>query len=115
MSIQAASTTAGQRRKGATDVLAPPTAANTAARPKILLVATGKGGSSKTTLASSFAAAAAAEGRKVAVIDTDRQQTFSRWLSRRSVGLPVIAAMAASLFKAAEVVRDLTGYDLIII
>src|SRR3954463_507381 len=84
-------------------------------RPRILLIATGKGGSSKTTLASSFAAAAAAEGRRVLVLDTDKQRTFTRWFERRPGGLPVFECTAVPWSQAADLILGLAGYDLVVV
>jgi chromosome partitioning protein len=45
----------------------------------IITIATSKGGGGKTTLASALASHWAAEGRRLTVIDADRNGTFARW------------------------------------
>lgn len=54
-----------------------------------------KGGSGKTTIATNLLAAYARAGRRVALIDRDRQGSAMRWLGRRSADLPPIHGVAA--------------------
>lgn len=58
---------------------------------KAVLVANPKGGSGKTTLATNLAGMLAVAGDAVSLLDLDRQQSASEWLSRRPAGLPAIA------------------------
>src|SRR4051795_7268695 len=90
------------------DGTAAPATSKAVAQPRILLIATGKGGSSKTTLASSFAAAAAGEGRRVLVMDTDKQRTFSRWFERRPGELPEFECRTVPISQAADLILGLT-------
>lgn len=55
-----------------------------------ILIANPKGGSGKTTLSISIAGYLAARGRKVAIMDLDRQKSASQWLASRPSSLPAI-------------------------
>ncbi len=57
---------------------------------KTLLVANPKGGSGKTTLAVNLAAMLAGQGENVRLLDLDRQQSASQWLSLRPANLPTV-------------------------
>ncbi|MDR3391392.1 MAG: ParA family protein [Sulfuriferula sp.] len=57
---------------------------------RAILVANPKGGSGKTTLAVTLAGALAAAGQNVRLLDMDKQQSASTWLSQRATGLPPI-------------------------
>ena len=52
-----------------------------------------KGGSGKTTLAFSLAGYLASTGRKVGLLDMDRQGSSTHWLKNRPESLPVIRAL----------------------
>jgi chromosome partitioning protein len=54
-----------------------------------------KGGSGKTTITSNLLATFTAAGRRVALIDRDRQGSAMRWLKQRPASLPVIHGIAA--------------------
>ena len=54
-----------------------------------------KGGSGKTTLAFSLAGYLASTGRKVGLLDMDRQGSSTHWLRNRPDALPVIRALPA--------------------
>ena len=61
---------------------------------KAILVANPKGGSGKTTVVTNLAGMLAVAGNQVRVLDLDRQQSATQWLSRRDAQLPVIARVA---------------------
>jgi chromosome partitioning protein len=58
---------------------------------KAVLIANPKGGSGKTTVATNLAGMLAVAGDEVRLLDLDRQQSATQWLSRRDVNLPAIA------------------------
>jgi chromosome partitioning protein len=58
---------------------------------KTLLIANPKGGSGKTTLATNLAGYLASIGRRVALLDLDRQRSATAWLELRDPSLPPIA------------------------
>ncbi len=60
---------------------------------KAILIANPKGGSGKTTLATNVAGYLASRGRRVAILDLDRQKSATQWLSNRSPNLPAIELM----------------------
>ena len=75
-----------------------------------------KGGSGKTTAAVHIAVAAAQQGRNVAVLDTDPQQSAARWGDRRAAALPVVltvppSRLAAELQRCADAGTDLAIID----
>jgi chromosome partitioning protein len=57
---------------------------------KKILIANPKGGSGKTTLSTNLAGYFASQGRKVCLLDLDKQQSSKGWLSRRPETLPKI-------------------------
>ena len=57
-----------------------------------IAVVNAKGGSGKTTVTLHLAVAVAQQGRNVAVLDLDPQQTAVRWRQRRSAPVPVVLA-----------------------
>jgi chromosome partitioning protein len=61
-----------------------------------IVVLNPKGGSGKTTLAFNLAGYLATTGRKVAVIDMDRQGSSTRWLHNRSSELPAILGISVT-------------------
>lgn len=62
---------------------------------KTILVANPKGGSGKTTLSINIAGYLANQGLRVAMLDLDRQQSSSLWLSMREMDLPLIELLTA--------------------
>lgn len=61
-----------------------------------IVVLNPKGGSGKTTLAFNLAGYLATTGRKVAIVDMDRQGSSTRWLHNRSSELPKILGISVS-------------------
>ena len=57
---------------------------------RAILVANPKGGSGKTTLSINLAGGLAAQGKRVAVLDLDRQKSATTWLAIRDMALPDI-------------------------
>lgn len=60
---------------------------------KTILIANPKGGSGKTTLSTNIAGYLAAQGKRVTMLDLDRQKSASQWLGNRPAGLPVISLL----------------------
>ncbi len=61
-----------------------------------IVVLNPKGGSGKTTLAFNLAGYLAATGRRVAIVDMDRQGSSTRWLHNRSSELPTIFGISVT-------------------
>ena len=61
-----------------------------------IVVLNPKGGSGKTTLAFNLAGYLANNGRKVALIDMDRQGSSTHWLHNRSSELPAIFGVSVT-------------------
>jgi len=57
---------------------------------RVILVANPKGGSGKTTLSINLAGWLASQGRRVAMLDLDRQKSATHWLAARDMALPDI-------------------------
>ena len=57
---------------------------------RVILVANPKGGSGKTTLSINLAGGLAAQGKRVAMLDLDRQKSATAWLAMRDMALPDI-------------------------
>lgn len=57
---------------------------------RTILVANPKGGSGKTTLSINLAGWLASQGRRVAMLDLDRQKSATQWLAMRDMALPDI-------------------------
>ena len=57
-----------------------------------IAIVNAKGGSGKTTVTIHLAVAVAQQGRNVAVLDLDPQQTAVRWRQRRAAPVPVVLA-----------------------
>lgn len=75
-----------------------------------------KGGSGKTTVAVHIAVAAAQQGRNVALLDTDPQQSATRWGKRRVASVPVVltvppSRLSAELQRCADAGTDLAIID----
>jgi chromosome partitioning protein len=63
---------------------------------KTVLVANPKGGSGKTTLSVNIAGYLANRGKRVALLDMDRQQSSALWIETRPDDLPPVRAMKYS-------------------
>jgi len=61
-----------------------------------IVVLNPKGGSGKTTLAFNLAGYLASTGRRVAIVDMDRQGSSTRWLQNRASELPRILGISAA-------------------
>jgi chromosome partitioning protein len=60
---------------------------------RVILVANPKGGSGKSTLSINLAGYLASTGKRVAMLDLDRQKSATQWLAMRDGGLPEIALL----------------------
>jgi chromosome partitioning protein len=60
---------------------------------KAILIANPKGGSGKTTLSTNIAGYLASRGKRVAILDLDRQKSATQWLATRQMDLPGIELM----------------------
>lgn len=60
---------------------------------RAILIANPKGGSGKTTLSTNIAAYLASRGKRVAMLDMDRQKSASQWLANRPSNLPHVGLM----------------------
>lgn len=56
-----------------------------------IIIANPKGGSGKTTLSTNIAGYLAAQGKRVAMLDLDRQRSATQWLENRPADLPIIS------------------------
>jgi chromosome partitioning protein len=83
---------------------------------RVISFVTQKGGSGKSTTAASIAVAAIESGRRVFVLELDRQGTLSDWIDSRQVetGPDFERVDAAVLDKAISTLAD-SGYDLVVI
>jgi chromosome partitioning protein len=64
---------------------------------KAILIANPKGGSGKTTLSTNIAGYLASRGKRVAILDLDRQKSATQWLSNRPRHLPAIELMQSEV------------------
>ena len=60
---------------------------------RAILVVNPKGGSGKTTLSTNLAGYLASTGKRVAILDLDRQKSATAWLAMRDMALPDIELM----------------------
>ena len=60
---------------------------------RVILVANPKGGSGKTTLATNLAGYLAAQGKRVSILDMDRQKSATQWHAMRDAALPDIQVL----------------------
>ncbi|MDD4912705.1 MAG: ParA family protein [Sideroxydans sp.] len=64
---------------------------------KAILVANPKGGSGKSTLSTNIAGYLASRGKRVAILDLDRQKSATQWLAMRTPNLPSIEVMQSGI------------------
>jgi chromosome partitioning protein len=84
---------------------------------QVISFVTQKGGSGKSTTAASVAVAAFQEGRRVFMLELDRQGTLSDWIESRksdAEGLEFERIDSTALDKALATLKE-AGYDLVII
>ena len=82
-----------------------------ASQKRILLVASSKGGSGKTMSALNLAVAAVHSGLRVATVDLDRQETLTKWATRRPDEAPVIDHYTIPIVRLAEGLADVEAAD----
>ena len=70
---------------------------------KAILIANPKGGSGKTTLSTNIAGYLASHGKRVAILDLDRQKSATQWLANRPLQLPPVELMQSDGEKHAPV------------
>ena len=63
---------------------------------RTILVANPKGGSGKTTLSINLAGYLAASGKRVMMLDLDRQKSATQWLAARDASLPHIGLLTTN-------------------
>lgn len=92
----------------AAEAAAFPTATSGANKAKWLVVASGKGGTTKTTTSLNLATIAAAEGLRVGILDSDEQETLTRWYERRKkhVGVPSLRLFSIPLVDIKRAIRE---------
>lgn len=81
----------------------------------VLAVMSQKGGAGKTTLAVHLAVAAHRRGLKVAVFDTDPQQSALVWFKAREADEPTVAAIPTTKLVAAIEQAKANKFDLVVI
>jgi chromosome partitioning protein len=94
-----------------------PVAANVA---KWLVIASGKGGTTKTTTSLNLATIAAAEGLRVGILDSDEQETLTKWYERRKKhdGVPGLRLFSIPLVDIKRAIREIDeteDLDLVIV
>lgn len=82
---------------------------------KVIAVMSQKGGAGKTTLAVHLASAASQRGLRVALFDSDPQQSACVWSRARNVEQPIVAAVPPTKLKAAIDKAKKDGFDLVIV
>jgi chromosome partitioning protein len=78
---------------------------------KWLVVASGKGGSGKTSTSLNLAVYAAHEGRRVVIVDLDRQQSLTRWCERRPPAAPALILWEGAMGDAKRAIAEIDALD----
>ena len=82
----------------------------------MIVLATQKGGSGKSTLAIGLSVAAIEDGHRVALLETDQQQTVSNWGRRRTAPEPRIDRAGSSIeIERASLALKRSGFTLTVI
>jgi chromosome partitioning protein len=89
--------------------------ADTVQPQRLLLISSPKGGSGKTTLARNLAVAAVLDKLKVATVDLDRQQSLTRWWSKRPESFASIDHFLAVINDVGVILKEIKGYNLLIV
>jgi chromosome partitioning protein len=73
------------------------------------VVASGKGGTTKTTTTLNLATIAAAAGLRVGILDSDEQETLTKWYERRKkhTGVPAVRLFTVPLVDIRRAIREL--------
>lgn len=82
---------------------------------KIIALMSQKGGAGKTTLAVHLAAAASHRGLRVALFDTDPQQSACVWARVRNLEQPAVAPMLPTKLQAALRQAEADGIDFVVV
>src|SRR3954464_15475287 len=76
-----------------------------------LVVASGEGGSGKTSTSLNLAVYAAHEGRKVVIVDLDRQQSLTRWYERRPSAAPALILWEGAMGDVKRAIAEIDALD----
>ena len=87
---------------------------------KWLVIASGKGGTSKTTLTLNLGTRAAADGLRVGLLDSDEQETLTKWHRRRQEheDLPPLTLFTRPLSEMSRAIAEIdgtSGLDIVIV
>lgn len=82
---------------------------------QIWALTTQKGGAGKTTLATNLAVAASQDGKRVLIIDTDKQESAVKWWQRREAESPSLVKISPEEVPEAITLAKDGGYDLVLI
>jgi chromosome partitioning protein len=82
---------------------------------KVLTLASSKGGSSRSLLAVHLSVYADAHGWRTVLVDTDPQQTASRWYDRRKSETPTLVTSSAGKLTDVIAAARRDGYALVVV